>query len=187
MRFFIPFGTFMRQERRPTNFNAKLKKKWIIVSAKRVQGKLKQNKTWNLSVKLNIKQWKCNSSWLILGDSFCLFSLFVSSECRAPQPESAQVFCSCWECEGGRVDCGWSWIPKEETTKDDRVSTTHIHRVKWTRCHMRTHVCFLDARLRLMWVWAYRCWHYDCLNGPTIITERPTRESSKNKVGAAGH
>lgn len=63
---------------------------------------------------------------MTLNISFFVFFLCFSPECCAPQPESAQVFCSCWEREGSCVDCGWSWIPKEETTKDDRVRA-HTH------------------------------------------------------------
>lgn len=56
---------------------------------------------------------------------------------------------------------------------------THTHIDTHTGCI--THICFLGAWLRLMWVWLYGCWHYDCLNGLSIITKRPTQQSNKEK------
>lgn len=60
-----------------------------------------------------------------LTTSFCslVFSMFhrCYPECCAPQPESAQVLCAGRERQGCCLDRGRSGIPKEETTKDDRV------------------------------------------------------------------
>jgi len=81
------------------------------------------------------------SCWLIFSHIKALsFSVSLFPECCAPQPESAQVFCSRWEREGGRVDCGWSWIPKEETTKDDRVRV-HTHTVMYMYTHTHRQSC----------------------------------------------
>lgn len=42
-------------------------------------------------------------------------------ECRAAQPQPAQVLCACGERQRCRVDCGRAGVSEAETAKDDRV------------------------------------------------------------------
>lgn len=53
--------------------------------------------------------------------NMCFTLIFSGLERGAPQPEPAQVFCACGECERRRVDGGRAGVPEEEIPEDHRV------------------------------------------------------------------
>lgn len=69
------------------------------------------------------KEKKINSQLPFSGQSASEYftSLLWPAECRAPQPQPAQVLCACGEREGGSVDSGWGGIPETQVAEDHGV------------------------------------------------------------------
>lgn len=65
-------------------------------------------------------------------------SLLWPTECRAPQPQPAQVLCARGEREGGSVDSGWGGVPETPVAEDHGVRiccwSSTIHFLFLVRC-----------------------------------------------------
>lgn len=119
------------------------------------------NTKWNLQLvhsNICVFQAQCSNmegNWkdtVLIDFPVAWISLFIYSaisECRSPQPQSSQVFCTSWECEGSRVDRGRAGVSEKAATKDHWVSVRLIAKFLLAQVIVinDTDVCFFRSPL----------------------------------------